>query len=924
MCIMNKEQEDRETEKYIDSYLNETINNSKKENNNYNNYVVGIDLGTTNSCIGIWRNNNLEIIPDENGNNTIPSFVGYTKVNKYVGLEAKNQKELNPKNVFYEFKRLIGRKINEESVTNDMEFFNYDIIADEQNNVIVRTDYDLIITPEELSSIILKKLKDMASKYLNTDITKAVITVPAYFNDSQRQATKDAAKIAGLDCIRIINEPTSAALTYGLLNKSLSNKTNNQEESVNINVIVYDIGGGTTDISLLSINNGIFEVKASVGNTHLGGIDFDNKIISYCINYFKKNNNIDKLDNLSSLSYQRLKRACENAKKILSVSLKTNIIVNDFHNEKDLVINLTRDRLTEICRDLLILALKPLEDILQSSELNKDDIHEIILVGGMTRMPQIVDNIKKFFNGKEPNCSMNPDEVVAAGASIQGYILSHDDDPFSNNITLLDIIPLSLGVETIGGVMNILVPRNTIIPTTKKRLYTTDSDFESSVIIKVFEGERKMTKDNFLVGEFELEGIESTVRGLVKIEVKFNIDINGIITVSAEDITDKDNNKEKTNKKSITITGNKGRLKQEQINKLIDEAREFDLKDKILKNKKELYYEIDDMTTNISINLKNNEYKLNEKDKEKLSQDINKYRTWLIEKKYNERNENEYKEINQELVKKFGTLILKANKSKDVDGLGMKIKATTIYGDEKEDAELNKEDNNNEFEIEDEELYTKELDEEEKKEIKSLKNNLIELSHSIFDLLNDNEKFTNSIITEDKNKIIDFIDDTLLWSYTVVKPKKIDFINKINDINDQCNNLFDKHKDIINSNENLNKLEELEKICFSLKSYISCDLISLKKEHLELIDQKINYYFDQIENYKLEDYKLDNLDNKEKKEEMKNDFLLKCEDFINEINKIYKELENNNELIIKDIDIRSDYINKDNTSGTDIESLMNF
>ena len=758
----------------------------------------------------------------------------------------------------------------------------------------------------------------MATKYLNTEITKAVITVPAYFNDSQRQATKDAAKIAGLDCIRIINEPTSAALTYGLLNKSLSYKNNNNQEE-SINVIVYDIGGGTTDISLLSINNGIFEVKASVGNTHLGGIDFDNKIISYCINYFKKNNNIDKLDNLSSLSYQRLKRACENAKKILSVSLKTNIIVTDFHTEIDLVINLTRERLTAICRDLLILALKPLEDILQSSELSKDDIHEIILVGGMTRMPQIVDNIKKFFNGKEPNCSMNPDEVVAAGASIQGYILSHEDDPFSNNITLLDIIPLSLGVETIGGVMNILVPRNTIIPTTKKRLYTTDSDYDTSVIIKVFEGERKMTKDNFLVGEFELEGIESTVRGLSKIEVKFNIDINGIITVTAEDITNKDNN----NKKSITITGNKGRLKQEQINKLIDEAREFDLKDKILKNKKELYYEIDEMTTNISINLKNNEYKLNNKDKEKLSEDINKYRKWLIEKKYNEREENEYKEINQELTKKFGTLILKATKSKDVDGLGMKIKATTIYGDEKEDAELNKEDNNIEDNnIEDEELYSKELDEEEKKEIKSLKNNLIELSHSIFDLLNDNEKFTNNVITEDKNKIIDFIDDTLLWSYTVIKPKKIDFINKINDINDQCNKLFDNYKDIINSNENLNKLEELEKICFSLKSYISSGLLSLKKEHFELIDEKINYYFDEIEKYKLEDYKSDNLDNKEKKEELKNSFLLKCEDFINEINKIYKELENNNELIIKEIDINSDYINKDNMSGTDIETLL--
>lgn len=904
---MNKEQEGIDTEKYIDSYLNGDLDKKKEE------FIVGIDLGTTNSCVGIWRNNNLEIIPDEYGNNTIPSFVGYTKINKYVGLDAKNQKELNPKNVFYEFKRLIGRKINDESVVNDIEFFNYDIINDEQNNVNVTTDFGKVITPEELSSVILKKLKDMSSKYLKTDITKAVITVPAYFNDSQRQATKDAAKIAGLECMRIINEPTSAALTYGLLNKSLSKK--NEGES--INVIVYDLGGGTLDISLLTITDGIFEVKASVGNTHLGGVDFDNKIISYCINHFKKSNNIDKLNNLSSLSYQRLKRACENAKKILSVSLKTNIIVTNFHDEKDLFINLTRERLNTICRDLLILALKPLEDILSSSELKKDDINEIILVGGMTRMPQIVDNIKKFFNGKEPNCSMNPDEVVAAGASIQGYILSHGDDPFSDNVTLLDIIPLSLGVETIGGVMNILVPRNTIIPTTKKRLYSTDSDYENSVIIKIFEGERKMTKDNFLVGEFELEGIEPAPRGIAKIEVKFNIDINGIITVTAEDITDKE---KQANKKSITITGNKGRLKQEQINKLIEDAREFDLKDKILKKKKELYYEIDDITTNVYVNLKNNEYKLNEKDREILIEQIDKYRSWLTEKKYHEREEHEYKEINQEITKKYGTLILKANKSKDVDGLGIKIKATTVYGDEKDDAELNNE--NLDENIEDEELGIIEMDEEEKKEIKLLKNSLIELSHSIFDLLNDNEKLSNNITTEDKNTIIDFIDDTLLWSYTIIKPKKIDFINKINNINEECNKLFDKYRDVINSKENSNNLEQLENLCYSLKSSIDCGMFSLKKEHIELMNKKINYYFDQIETYRLEDYKLEN--DLEKKEEFKKNFLVNCGEFIKEINLLCKEIEN--ELLIKNIGIDTEYINeiiyKDNMNGTDIEFLL--
>ena len=570
----NTDSDSQELNNYINSCLNVNENNYNEDKfNKDENIVVGIDLGTTNSCVGVWRNNNLEIIPDEFGNNTIPSFVGYTKVNKYVGINAKNQKELNPKNVFYEFKRLIGKKIN--AVENDKEFFNYDLVPDEENNVNVITDYGLVITPEELSSNILIKLKEMASKYLKNDIKKAVITVPAYFNDSQRQATKDAAKIAGLECIRIINEPTAAALTYGLLNKSLSKKVNES-----INVIVYDLGGGTLDISLLTITDGLFEVKASVGNTHLGGIDFDNKIISYCINYFKKDNKIEKLDNLSSLSYQRLKRACENAKKILSVSLKTNIIVQNFYEDKDLILTLTRERLNYICKDLLILALKPLEDILESAELGKEDINEIILVGGMTRMPQIIDNVKKFFNGKEPNCSMNPDEVVAAGAAIQAFILSHDDDPFSENITLLDIIPLSLGIETIGGVMNFLVPRNTIIPITKKRIFTTDSDYDKSVVIKVYEGERKMTKDNFLVGEFELEGIEPAPRGIARIEVKFNIDINGIITVSAEDITDKD---KLSVKKSITITGNKGRLKPEQINKLINEAREFEIKDRILK-----------------------------------------------------------------------------------------------------------------------------------------------------------------------------------------------------------------------------------------------------------------------------------------------------------------------------------------------------
>ena len=895
----NTDSDSQELNNYINSCLNVNENNYNEDKfNKDENIVVGIDLGTTNSCVGVWRNNNLEIIPDEFGNNTIPSFVGYTKVNKYVGINAKNQKELNPKNVFYEFKRLIGKKIN--AVENDKEFFNYDLVPDEENNVNVITDYGLVITPEELSSNILIKLKEMASKYLKNDIKKAVITVPAYFNDSQRQATKDAAKIAGLECIRIINEPTAAALTYGLLNKSLSKKVNES-----INVIVYDLGGGTLDISLLTITDGLFEVKASVGNTHLGGIDFDNKIISYCINYFKKDNKIEKLDNLSSLSYQRLKRACENAKKILSVSLKTNIIVQNFYEDKDLILTLTRERLNYICKDLLILALKPLEDILESAELGKEDINEIILVGGMTRMPQIIDNVKKFFNGKEPNCSMNPDEVVAAGAAIQAFILSHDDDPFSENITLLDIIPLSLGIETIGGVMNFLVPRNTIIPITKKRIFTTDSDYDKSVVIKVYEGERKMTKDNFLVGEFELEGIEPAPRGIARIEVKFNIDINGIITVSAEDITDKD---KLSVKKSITITGNKGRLKPEQINKLINEAREFEIKDRILKKKKELYYEIDDITNNIKNNLSNNEYKLLDKDKEFLENEVLKYSSWLIEKKYYDRDEKEYKEILEVLSKKFGTLVLKANKSKNVDGLGEKVKATTIYGDEKEDLDINKENFDTNI-TEEDELGIRELEDEEKKEIKSLKNNLIELSHSIFDLLNENNKFNQ----EDNNKLIEFIDDALLWSYTVNRPRKIDFINKINEINEECNKMFDKYKNM--NNDILDIFEELEKMCYSIKSSIMCGLIMFSKENLEILNNKLDIYFEDMANYKLEQYKINENHNK-LDDNLKKDYYEKFEKYIDELNKLCQEMDH--DLIMKDLELNN--INLE--EGTDISQLL--
>ncbi len=808
------------------------------------NIILGIDLGTTNSCVSIWRNNNLEIIPDENGNNTIPSYVAFTKTSRYVGQEAKNQKDLNPKNVFYEVKRLIGRKIDDTSVKNDLEFLTYDIdgMKDDENpeedgNIIINGEYDNY-TPEEISSIILTKLKQMAHNYLKREINDVVITVPAYFNDAQRQATKDAAIIAGLNCVRIINEPTAAALAYGLLDKSIYKKT--QKEKKEMNILVYDLGGGTLDCSLLSIYDGIFEVKASVGNTHLGGADFDNRIMSYAISQFKRQNKYEKLGEVSSMSLQKLRKSCENTKKLLSVSLKTNIIVKDFYDNKDLIVQLTQNKLIEICRDLLILCMKPLEDVLESGEVNKEDIDEIILVGGMTRMPIIRNNVKTFFN-KEPNCSLNPDEVVSTGAAIQAYILANKSDPFSENITLLDITPLSIGVEIIGGLMNTLIPRNTVLPVTKKRKYTTDSDYVEAVTIKIYEGERKMTKDNFLVGEFELEGLEKLPRGMHEIEIIFRIDINGIITVTAESLTKYEKEKEII-KKTITIAGNKGRLRPHQIKKLVEEAQQYELKDKIERQKKQLYYEIDEICSNININIQNNEFKLSEQNKVKIQEEINNSIKWLKEKKYNEREEGEYKELLEKLKKQFGTLILKYNKDnekfKESGDTKTNIQSTTVYGNEEDEIDeivLEK--------IEEEDMGITTMEEEEKKEIKELRRNLIEMCQSIFEIFNS----TNINITKEEIKEMkESIDDTLLWVHIQTKPNKTEFKIKIDEINESCNKILEKYSNNIFKEEIKTGEEELEQLCLTIKTSIECNMIPIKdesklKELSNIIDKEIEW-----------------------------------------------------------------------------------
>ena len=815
-------------------YSESSRNDIKMDSIRKGDIIIGIDLGTSNSAVCVWRNNNYEIIPDEFGENTIPSIVAFTNKSRYIGYEAKNQRELNPKNVIFESKRLIGRKITDECVMNESEFLTYDISGTLDGNILLHTDVQgKKYTPEEISAMILTKLKTMASEYMKEEITKAVITVPANFTDSQRQATKDAATIAGLECIRIINEPTAAAIAYGLYNRSLC-KT---KEYKDINIIVYDFGGGTLDVSALNVSKGLFEVLASVGNTHLGGADFDQRLMRYSLHLFKKKHNINVLDDVPTLSIQKLRRSCENAKKILSSSMKSTIAVKDFYKGEDLYLTVTRDKFIELCRDLLLISMKPLDDVLKSANLSKYDIDEIILVGGMTRIPMIRENIKMFFDGKDPNCSINPDEAVAIGAGIEGYRLSHEDDPFSESVTLLDIVSLSLGVETIGGVMNTIIKRNTIIPVTKSKMYTTDSDFETSVLIKIFEGERKLTKDNYKVGEFELKGIEPAPRGSAKIQVKFNIDINGIITVTAKDT-------ETDSKTFITITGNKGRLSQEKIQKLVKEAKENELKDKIERLKKQYYYEIDDLCSNIRFNTNNNSFNVTDTEKARILEDICKIEKFLQEKMYMDHTEDEYKNIIEKLKKNYGILILK----KSTDGLDSakgimpEIQATSIYGDDED--EDNEDQIKQIFEkIEEEELGIEKMAENGKQEIKQMRDTLKNLCNDLFDVLT-----SKSLKIPEENiiELREIIDDTLLWTHINQKATKIDYKAKIDNINKKCEDMMKEYdeNEVFSYDELIpgtNSLrDELEELCYLIKSSVDNNMMTIDRENMITLENKID------------------------------------------------------------------------------------